>query len=171
MIEEIELNDIGTMEVYDKDDTGKPYVKTIKFLGDSVRITFHALFVFATCSNSAQIVYLSLLNQLGKYEYELEIGRNVIKSITNLSDASVSRAIKELESKQLLKVVGKDVYHFPINKCVKGNVNTIIQREEKKQEELLAMKKEREAIDRITKFSLKLRSKPLIKNQSNENKD
>ena len=83
MIEEIELNDIGTMEVYDKDDTGKPYVKTIKFLGDSVRITFHALFVFATCSNSAQIVYLSLLNHLGNSDYELAIGRNVLNRITN----------------------------------------------------------------------------------------
>jgi hypothetical protein len=55
--------------------------------------------------------------------------------------------------------VSKNTYHFPINKCVKGNVNTIIEKDKQKQEELAIMEKERIEQEKITEFSLKLRNK------------
>lgn len=118
---------------------------------------------------------------MNKNEYEVTISRNTLKKVTNLSDASISLAIKELTTnkenendkgyKPLIEIIDKNTYHIPINQCVKGNVNTIIQKDEKLREELRAMEREKEAKNRITEFSLKLRSKPLIKKQNNESKN
>ena len=40
MIKDEEIKALGEMEVHDKDDAGRFYKKTIKFLSNSVRITF-----------------------------------------------------------------------------------------------------------------------------------
>lgn len=159
MIKDEEIKALGEMEVHDKDDTGKYYKKTIKFLSSSVRITFDTLSTVINCSTSARVLYVAMLNKLGKYDYELTLTRNDMKISTKLSDASISRGIDELIKEGLIEIVSKNTYHFPINKCVKGNVNTIIEKDKQKQEEIAIMEKERIEQEKITEFSLKLRKK------------
>ena len=93
-----------------------------------------------------------------KFTYEVTVTRSVLKEVTGLSDASISLAVKELKTKGMVSV-DKDTYHVPINQCVKGNVNTIIQKEEELKQELAMMEQEKEARKKITEFSLKLRNK------------
>lgn len=159
MIKDEEIKALGEMEVHDRDDTGKFYKKTIKFLSNSVRITFETALELGTCSKSSYFVYYAMLGKLGKYDYEVKASRADIKHMTSLSDASVSRSIEELKSKGLIEIVDKDTYHFPINKSVRGNVNKIIEREQQKQEELAVMEKERTEQEKIMEFTIKLRKK------------
>ena len=157
MLKSEEIDVLGEMVVHDKDDTGNYYKKTIKFLNNSIRITFETLIELGNCSKGAYYVYIAILSRLGKYDYEVKVSRSVIKTITSLSDASISRSINELKEKRLIEIEDKDVYHFPINKCVKGNVNTIIEKENKRKEEILAIEKEKQELEKLTKFSFKLR--------------
>lgn len=158
MLKSEEIDILGEMVVHNKDDTGNYYYKkTIKFLNNSVRITFETLIELGNCSKGAYYVYIAILSRLGKYDYEVKVSRSVIKTITSLSDASISRSINELKEKRLIEIEDKDVYHFPINKCVKGNVNTIIEKENKRKEETLAIEKEKQELEKLTKFSFKLR--------------
>ena len=159
MIEECYLNELRNMEVRDKDDDGKYYKKTIKYLPDSVRITFKSLIILGTCSKSAYIVYTNILTHLNKNAYEVKVDRRILISETELSASAVSKGIKELEEKNLLKITGKDTYLIPISVCYKGNVNTIIQKDEELKKELEIIEKEKEETKRITEFSLKLRNK------------
>ena len=159
MIKDEEIKALGEMEVHDKDDNGKLYKKTIKFLINSIRITFETALELGTCSKSSYFVYFAILSKLGKYDYEVKVNRADIKHMTSLSDASVSRSIDELKAKGLIEIVDKDIYHFPINQSVKGDVNKIIEKEKQKQEELAMLERERNEQEKIMNFSIKLRKK------------
>lgn len=167
------------MRAFDKSDNRELRINIAKFLKDSVRISIKTQIRLICCSKAAQIVYWAIINEMNKNEYEVTIDRNTLKKVTGLSDSSISLAIKELTTNKdadenyepLVECISKNTYYIPIDQCVKGSINIIMQKEKQKKEELIALKEEREAIDRITEFCLKLRSKPLIKKQSNESKD
>ena len=168
MINDYEKEFLSFTSIVDRDDNGKAYNKSFYYMDESVRISIKTLTRLLACSKSAQLVYFTILNQLNKNEYEVTISRNILKSSTNLSDASVSRAIEELtripndnlgDKYPLIQVVDKDTYHVPINQCVKGNVNTIIQKEEELKKQLAMIEKEKENREKITELTLKLRSK------------
>lgn len=181
MIDNEEKSFLEFSSIVDKDDNGKTYTKSIYYMKDSVRISIETQMRLVYRSKTAQIIYWAIINEMNKNEYEVTVSRNTLKKVTNLSDASISLAIKELTTnkenendkgyKPLIEIIDKNTYHIPINQCVKGNVNIIIQKDEKLREELSVMEREKEAKNRITEFSLKLRNKPLIKKQSNESKD
>lgn len=178
MVDEKEKSFIEHNPFTDKDDNGRTYTKTVYYMKESVRVSIKTQMRLLTYSKSAQLVYWNIINQLNKDEYEVTVTRNVLKSATGLSDASVSRAIEELtkvpeckeendEDKErdeelympLVKIVDKDTYHIPINQCVKGNVNNIIRKEEELKQKLQLLEKEKEEREKITKLSLKLRNK------------
>ena len=179
MIDELEKVYIECNPFTDKDDNGRTYTKTVYYMKESVRVSIKTQMRLLTYSKSAQLVYWNIINQLNKDEYEVTVTRSVLKTATGLSDASVSRAIEELtkvpdhkeeendEDKErdeelympLVKIVDKDTYHIPINQCVKGNVNTIIRKEEELKQKLQLLEREKEEREKITKLSLKLRNK------------
>ena len=178
MIDEKEKSFIEHNPFTDKDDNGRTYTKTVYYMKESVRVSIKTQMRLLTYSKSAQLVYWNIINQLNKDEYEVTVTRSVLKTATGLSDASVSRAIEELtkvpehkeendEDKErdeelympLVKIVDKDTYHIPINQCVKGNVNTIIRKEEELKQKLQLLEREKEEREKITKLSLKLRNK------------
>ena len=178
MVDEKEKSFIEHNPFTDKDDNGRTYTKTVYYMKESVRVSIKTQMRLLTYSKSAQLVYWNIINQLNKDEYEVTVARSVLKNVTGLSDASISRAIEELtkvperkeendEDKErdeelympLVKIVDKDTYHIPINQCVKGNVNTIIRKEEELKQKLQLLEKEKEEREKITKLSLKLRNK------------
>lgn len=178
MVDEKEKSFIEHKPFTDKDDNGRTYTKTVYYMKESVRVSIKTQMRLLTYSKSAQLIYWNIINQLNKDEYEVTVTRSVLKNATGLSDASVSRAIEELtkvpESKEendedrerdeelympLVKIVDKDTYHIPINQCVKGNVNTIIRKEEELKQKLQLLEREKEEREKITKLSLKLRNK------------
>ena len=178
MVDEKEKSFIEHNPFTDKDDNGRTYTKTVYYMKESVRVSIKTQMRLLTYSKSAQLVYWNIINQLNKDEYEVTVTRSVLKTATGLSDASVSRAIEELtkvpehkeendEDKErdeelympLVKIVDKDTYHIPINQCVKGNVNTIIRKEEELKQKLQLLEREKEEREKITKLSLKLRNK------------
>ena len=158
MINENEKESLEFRPIVDKDDSGRTYTKSIYYMKESVRISIKTLVELGNCSKSAREVYIAILNEMNKNTYEVTVTRSVLKEVTGLSDASISLAVKELKTKGMVSV-DKDTYHVPINQCVKGNVNTIIQKEEELKQELAMMEQEKEARKKITEFSLKLRNK------------
>ena len=134
MINENEKESLEFRSIVDKDDNGNTYTKSIYYMKESVRISIKTLIELGNCSKSAREVYIAIINEMDKNKYEVTVSRGILKEVTNLSDASVSLAVKELKTKGMV-IVDKDTYHIPINQCVKGNVNTIIQKEKELQEE------------------------------------
>lgn len=158
MINENEKESLEFRPIVDKDDNGRTYTKSIYYMKESVRISIKTLIELGNCSKSAREVYIAIINEMDKNKYEVTVSRSTLKEVTKLSDASISLAVKELKTKGMV-IVDKDTYHIPINQCVKGNVNTIIQKEKELQEESAMLEQEKEARKRITEFSLKLRNK------------
>lgn len=172
MIDDYEKKLLSFTSIVDRDDNGKTYSKSFYYMDKSVRISIKTQMRLLNYSKSAQLVYWHIINQLNKNEYEITVTRSVLKSVTGLSDASVSRAIEELSHKPdvgkdaapgdeipLIQIIDKDTYRIPIHQCVKGNVNTIIEREKKMKEEMAVIEKEKAAREEITQFSIKLRNK------------
>lgn len=163
IVDDDELNSIDIMEVNNVDKNGVKYQEDVYYIGNSVRFKIDDLIKYNQCSLAARDIYTLILSKLKNNTNVLNITRKEIKSILNVSDASISRSIKELLDIGLLKLKDKDIYVIPINKVYKGNVNKIIKaiKEEKEREEQI--KREEESKNSINYISnlrkLKLKKK------------
>lgn len=163
IVDDDELNSVDIMEVNNVDKNGVKYQEDVYYIGNSVRFKIDDLIKYNQCSLVARDIYTLILSKLKNNTNVLNITRKEIKSILNVSDASISRSIKELLDIGLLKLKDKDIYVIPINKVYKGNVNKIIKaiKEEKEREEQI--KKEEESKNSINYISnlrkLKLKKK------------
>lgn len=160
-VDDDELNSIDIMEVNNVDKNGVKYQEDIYYIGDSVRFKIDDLIKYNQCSLAARDIYTLILSKLKNNTNVLNITRKEIKSVLNVSDASISRSIKELLDIGLLRLKDKDTYVIPINKVYKGNVNKIIKRykEEKEREEQIKREQESknstEYLSNLRKLKLK----------------
>lgn len=120
------IQDVSTMEVKDKDDNNLEYTKTIYYLSNSVRVGIDTLISLYNGSKSALGVYITILYKLNNNTNVVKITRNELKEFLELSDASISKSIKELIDKDLVEEVERDTYCIPLKKVYKGNLNKML---------------------------------------------
>ena len=161
--DENELNSIDIMEVNNIDKNGDRYSEDIYYNSASVRFKLEDLAKYNHCSLGAREIYILILSKLKKDTNILKLNRKDIKTTINISDASISRSIKELLNCGLLRILEKDTYVIPLNKVYKGNLTKMVKlyKAEKEKEEQL--KKEEESKNAINYISNKRNLKHKLK--------
>lgn len=168
------IQDVSTMEVKDKDDNNLEYTKTIYYLSNSVRVGIDTLISLYNGSKTALGVYITILYKLNNNTNVVKITRSELKAFLELSDASISKSIKELTDKELIEEVEKDTYCIPLKKVYKGNLNKMLSLYEKDYAEIdktnKELKKEEQQRNSIDILNLKRKSKLNKNNASKSSK-
>lgn len=168
------IQDVSTMEVKDKDDNNVEYTKIIYYLNNSVRVGIDTLISLYNGSKTALGVYIAILYKLNNNTNVVKITRNELKDFLELSDASISKSIKELIDKDLVEEIERDTYCIPLKRVYKGNLNKMLSLYEKDCTEIdktnEELRKEEEQRKSINVLSLKRKAKINNKNADKSSK-
>lgn len=98
----------------------------MSMLYNSVRIGIDTLISLYNGSKTALGVYITILYKLNNNTNVVKITRSELKAFLELSDASISKSIKELIDNGLIEEIERDTYCIPLKKVYKGNLNKML---------------------------------------------